>query len=74
MMKHLNWTIILLAIVLVAGTLMGPNRAVAASAEEIRRDVERALEDLYAKSPKAKALGEKSKGVLVFPAIVKGDS
>jgi lipid-binding SYLF domain-containing protein len=72
MVKYLNWAIILLALALVTGTLMGPDRAVAASAEELNREVERALEDLYGKSPTAKVLGEKAKGFLVFPGIVKG--
>ena len=31
-----------------------------------------ALEKLYAKSSSAKTLGEKAKGILVFPGIVKG--
>jgi lipid-binding SYLF domain-containing protein len=30
------------------------------------------MENLYEKSPTARALGEKSKGILVFPGIVKG--
>jgi len=45
---------------------------VADSAEEINADVKKALEDLYEKSPTAKVLGEKAKGFLVFPHIVKG--
>jgi lipid-binding SYLF domain-containing protein len=72
MMKHLNWTVVLVALALVAATLISPNRAVAASAEEINRDVQTALENLFAKSPSAKVLAEKSKGILVFPDIVKG--
>jgi len=51
---------------------MSPNLAAAATAVEINRDVKIALEKLYVKSPKAKALGEKAKGILVFPGIVKG--
>jgi len=51
---------------------MGPHAAEAASAEEINRDVKNALEELYAKSPSAKVLSEKAKGILVFPSIVKG--
>jgi lipid-binding SYLF domain-containing protein len=71
-MKYLNWTIILLVLGLVGGTLIGPNLAVAADADEIIRDVVSAVQKLYEKSPTAKALGEKSKGILVFPGIVKG--
>jgi lipid-binding SYLF domain-containing protein len=55
-----------------AGTLMGPNPARAASAAEIDRDAKTALENLYAKSSAAKALGKKAKGILVFPGITKG--
>jgi lipid-binding SYLF domain-containing protein len=43
-----------------------------ATAAEINRDAKSALEKLYAKSPKANALGEKAIGVLVFPGITKG--
>lgn len=49
-----------------------PDPAMAASAAEIDRDAKKALEDLFAKSPAAKALGEKAVGILVFPGIVKG--
>lgn len=49
-----------------------PDSAAAASTAEIDRDAGKALEILYAKSPAAKALAEKAKGVLVFPGIVKG--
>ena len=55
-----------------AGVLTTPNPAGAASAAEINRDVKIALEKLYAKSSSAKTLGEKAKGILVFPGIVKG--
>ena len=71
-MKYLHVTAILLALGLAAGVLMTPNQSAAASAAEINRDVKIALEKLYAKSPSAKTLGEKAKGILVFPGIVKG--
>jgi lipid-binding SYLF domain-containing protein len=51
---------------------MSPNPARAASAAEINRDANKALEQLYKKSVSAKALGEKAKAVLVFPSITKG--
>ncbi len=50
----------------------GAGTALAASAANIDRDVSAALEKLYAGSPTAKMLGQKAKGVLVFPNIVKG--
>jgi len=70
--RHSYWTAILLGLVFATGILMGSNTAVAASAEEINREVKSALEILYAKSSSAKVLGEKAKGILVFPGIVKG--
>jgi lipid-binding SYLF domain-containing protein len=55
-----------------AGTFMSPKSAEAATAAEISRDVKIALEHLYAKSASARVLGEKAKGILVFPGIAKG--
>ncbi len=49
-----------------------PEPASAGSASELDRDSKAALSKLYAKSPVAKALGEKARCILVFPAIVKG--
>ncbi len=49
-----------------------PRSGFAASAAGIDRDVTNALADLYKQSPKAKELGKKAKGILVFPGIVKG--
>jgi len=46
--------------------------ALAASAAAIDRDAKATLDKLYKNNPGAKALGEKSVGVLVFPSIVKG--
>jgi len=71
-MKYFHLVTILLVLGISAGTVMSPNLAAAATAVEINRDVKIALEKLYVKSPKAKALGEKAKGILVFPGIVKG--
>jgi lipid-binding SYLF domain-containing protein len=45
--------------------------AMAASAAELSRDANKALQDLYAKVPAAKAIGAKSQAILVFPAITK---
>jgi lipid-binding SYLF domain-containing protein len=59
-------------IVFTAGTLVGSNPARAASGAEIDRDAKTALKKLYAQSPAAKALGQKAKGILVFPGIAKG--
>ena len=44
----------------------------APSASEIDQKVTSALSSLYANNPKAKELGAKAKGILVFPDITKG--
>lgn len=72
MMRYFHLTTILLVLTFAAATLIGPNPADAASAADIDRDAKNALEKLYAKSSSAKTLGEKAKGILVFPSIVKG--
>jgi lipid-binding SYLF domain-containing protein len=48
-----------------------PSTTFADSAAEIDRDVSAALNDLYAGEPTAKALGDKSKAILVFPDVLK---
>lgn len=68
--KCIQTLAILLLALSVALTNVGTSCA--ASAKEINRDVDAALKALYAKSPAAKALGEKAVGILVFPSIVKG--
>ena len=70
-MRYLRWIIISLVLAFAAGTFISPNQSAAATAAEINRDAKSALEKLYAKSPKAKTLGEKAKGILVFPSITK---
>jgi lipid-binding SYLF domain-containing protein len=45
--------------------------AVAASASELRRDSSAELNRLYARQSSAKYLGQRAKGILVFPAMVK---
>jgi lipid-binding SYLF domain-containing protein len=54
---------------LLSMTLAAP--AAAADTKSIDRDSAAALKSLYDKTPAAKALGAKAKGVLVFPRIVK---
>jgi lipid-binding SYLF domain-containing protein len=71
-MRYFHLIAILLVLAFAAGTFISPNPAMGATAAEINRDAKIALEKLYAKSPQAKALGEKAKGVLVFPGITKG--
>ena len=71
-MRYFRLIIVLLVLGFAAGTFIRPNPSAAASAAEISRDVKNALEILYAKSAQAKTLGEKAKGILVFPDIAKG--
>jgi lipid-binding SYLF domain-containing protein len=56
-----------------AGVLRAQSSApLAPSASEINQKVSSALKSLYASTPKAKQLGAKAKGILVFPDIKKG--
>jgi len=71
-MKYFRLTTILLVLAFTAGALISPHSASAASAAELDRDAQKALGDLYAKTPSAKTMGEKAIGILVFPGIVKG--
>jgi len=43
----------------------------ASTAQEIDRDVDKALQELFAKSPEARQLAKMAKGILVFPKIYK---
>lgn len=51
--------------------VMHPSAAPAATAAEIDRKVDTALEKLYASSPSAVELSKVAKGILVFPDIIK---
>src|SRR5271167_2014375 len=65
----------LLSVALISAALanvLSSSTAFAASASEINRDSTQALTTLYQTTPGAKALADKSKGVLVFPSIIKG--
>jgi lipid-binding SYLF domain-containing protein len=71
-MRSFHFAIILLVFCFTASILISQNPAGAATAAEIDSDVNNSLKTLYAKSAVAKTLGEKAKGILVFPGIVKG--
>ena len=62
-----------LATVVVAAALAWtvPRPAHGASAAELSRESAAELSRLYARQPSAKILGQKAKGILVFPAMVK---
>ena len=58
--------------ILVGVTLaFGCHSAMAATASEISRDANAALQQLYASVPAAKALGAKAHAILVFPKVTK---
>jgi lipid-binding SYLF domain-containing protein len=48
-----------------------PRPAAAATASQLARDGQAALQDLYAAQPSAKVLASKAKAILVFPSMVK---
>jgi lipid-binding SYLF domain-containing protein len=55
-----------------AAVAAGGRPAGAATAHEIDQSVNTALRKLYANSPTAKMLGQKAKGIMVFPGVIKG--
>lgn len=72
-MKRFQFITTLLSILLLAGALVTstPTTANAATATEIDKEVDLALEKLYASTPAAQELAKISKAVLVFPNVVK---
>ena len=71
-MKHLHLITIVLVLAFSAGTFICPISATADTAAEIDRNVKNSLKQLYSESVSARTMGEKAKGILVFPSIVKG--
>lgn len=60
------------AVLAVSALLLAPTRnACAESAGALQQDAAAALSSLYQQTPSARMLGEKAKGILVFPNIVK---
>lgn len=62
---------VLLVLALCAFTFASPYRATGASAAEINKNAQLALQKLYAKTDSARVLGNNAKAILVFPAITK---
>jgi len=54
-----------------AAMLVLPQPVSAATAAELNREAQAALNSLYAKNPGAKAIGKDAVAVLVFPSVVK---
>ncbi len=65
-------TVLILSAALMITNIADPGRVTAATAAEIDRDVDIALEKLYSSTPSAKELSTVSKGILVFPNVIKG--
>jgi lipid-binding SYLF domain-containing protein len=61
----------LLLMIFVAVSLVSFTSSFAEDKATLNVDAEAALKSLYANEPKAKAIGEKSAGILVFPNIVR---
>jgi lipid-binding SYLF domain-containing protein len=61
----------LFAVVSMAAMLMSFSVQSAAPPAALDKDVMAALQSLYAKTPAARALGDKAEGILVFPRITK---
>jgi lipid-binding SYLF domain-containing protein len=71
MRARIGGLLVLLVLAALALGPLAPRPATGASAEEIDRDVEAALANLYAGNSAARLLRDKAKGVLVFPHILK---
>jgi len=61
----------LIGVIMSAWLALGVHSALAASAAQISKDSQAALQSLYQKEPKAKSVGGKALAVLVFPSVVK---
>jgi len=70
-MKRIRSRYFVVPILLVAVLLFSTIIASAETAAEIDRDVDSAIEKLFASSPAAKELSKVSKGILVFPDVIK---
>ena len=66
--RSLGITLVFIFTVLLA---IGSCPAFADTAAEIDRDVDSAIEKLYASTPSAKELSKVAKGILVFPNVIK---
>ena len=70
-MNTLLRSLAIVAALAAAATLVAPQPAAAATAAELTRDAQKALNSLYAKNPGAKAIGKDAVAILVFPSVVK---
>jgi lipid-binding SYLF domain-containing protein len=69
---HMNRFLRFFSVILCAVAMLTAGIAAnAASMPALDKDVMAALQSLYAKTPAARALGDKAQGILVFPRITK---
>jgi lipid-binding SYLF domain-containing protein len=70
-MLNNKWLSLLLISLLALTGCQSTGGRLAGSATDITRDSNAALQDLYANNPEARLLARHTKGILVFPGIVK---
>jgi lipid-binding SYLF domain-containing protein len=63
--------VVLVFLAAAAAAFVAPAPAVAATAAQLTRDAQAALNSLYAKNPGAKSVGQQAVAVLVFPSVTK---
>ncbi len=71
MKNHLRESLSLFLLIAVLSLTAMGSKVLAASADELHADADRALQTLYAKNPVAASISKKAKAILVFPNIVK---
>ena len=71
-MRRTHWITVALVVAITATMIFTPGFTNSAQAGESEAELNAALAQLYSKSEAAKVLGEKAKGILVFPSIIKG--
>ena len=71
-MKQLRTLLLIIVATLAPVMILGAaNEAAAATAADLDKDSNQALNDLYAKNPTAKSVASQAKAILIFPNIVK---
>ena len=69
---HIRMLCLALVVMLTSAvTVPFANQSLAATAEDLNKDADHALQILYRTSPSAEVLSRKARAILVFPSIVK---
>lgn len=74
MIKYLRMMAMISILAITAGCQMGQSTSasdVMAANAEMDREAKAALQSLYTKTPQARALAQRAKGILVFPDVLK---